>query len=928
MQEIINRLDSLAKKVSLIECTDINDIKELFDIYDSIINSDATQLGSMSDRIIKTLFHIFECLTDATIDAIHVADDIKIKIIDIINNMAALYTKSISGEMAFVHFLYILNKRKQLYEERDILANCNEYVDRLESLSWLFEIECDGELAYPIGDLLSSSILDNFVPDEDHLLYLIASLQLFGNLRQIPVEAKDTILKYSKQYNLKILELLCDDGKILFGPERKKNMEQNRIIVARKDTTILVRTTDLLHEEIPGYTYEYEINANNQRLAKFTTFYLNPSEQLISLDDFLEKASADECRKVIIKAISDGAYNIFMCDSIIYNSGSRCFVNWVNPMVSQDKVIVSDVMGEAATKGNLEKAFFFTLDRHGPKNWCRPAVLVRNDIDILTIDFLIEFCCSVSEGLQITAASFVPQALENWEKDKSVFAQNHIIRLFFEQVLTQRKNITKAMTAYTQFVIKNYDSSGDIDENTRLVMPYAFYMPFQSYEDVLLTFLGVQNANKETYQYVEIEHKVDGQWLKGDTLVDLPILDIKTQDLVIPSHMTAVKYKGLYDTEANKIYVLTSTLDKPAINAIDTLIPILNRSVIYQENISCIRTLPIDSLYEIIHNIGISNKITSFFWPKPAVSHLSVEQQVPLLLYKILHHICFYEIQNKLDKWKKLIFDCHLIDTCKRDAAMYTAFADETHKLAPGNNCLLISKQQHADKSTLEAILEFPRERSIVDIAFDAQALNSHIELIDNRYCFKTKDGTPYEIKRIIFLTDNIISGASTKIMLKFHLSGQSDNDEAVKRSYIVLEDGKTIRNIIDINSPRIEIHTAFWFSSIGDCPRVETDDPMPCFEISVADKKKFTVYVNAQQTYLPTDYSYTQQAFDLAKDLYARKSAETYSPSGRLAHRGDTETRHLLFRFNNMPSFYLFPEDVMDTQKKIGLFDHRKENV
>ena len=928
MQEITNKLDSLAKKVSLIECADINDINELFDIYDSIINSDATQLGSMSDRIIKTLFHIFECLTDATVDTIHVTDDIKAKIIDTINNMAPLYSTPTSGDMALVHFLYILNKRKQLYEERDILANCNEYVDRLESLSWLFKIEYNGDLAYPIGDLLSSSILDNFEPDEDHLLYLIASLQLFSNLRQIPPEAKETILKYSKQYNLKILELLCNDGKILFGQDRKKNMEQNRIIVARKDTTILVRTTDLLREEIPGYTYDYEMNVNNQRLAKFTTFHLDPSEQLISLDEFLEKASADECRKVIAKAIIDGAYNIFMCDSIIYNSGSRCFVNWLNPMISQDKVIISDVMGEASTKGSLEKAFFFTLDRHGPRNWCRPAVLVRNGIDILTIDFLIEFCCSVSENLQIAAASFVPQALENWEKDKSDFAQNHIIRCFFDQVLTHRKNITKAMTAYTQFVIKNYDSSGDIDEDTRLVMPYAFYLPFQSYEDILLTFLNVQSINKEAYQYVEIEHRFDGQWLTGDTLVDLPVLDIKTQELVIPSHMTTAKYKGLYDTEANKIYALTSTLDKPVINAIDTLISILSRSVISQDCVPSIRTLPIDDLYNIIHNIGVSTKITSFFWPQSAILHLSVEQTVPLLLYKILHHICFYEMQNKLDQWKKLIFDYHLIDTCKRDASMYTTFSDNIHRLAPENNCLLISKQQHADKSTLEAILELPRERSIVDIAFDAQSLNNHIELINDRYFFKTKDGTLYEIKRIIFLTDNIISGASTKIMLKYHLSSQLDNDEAVKRSYIVLEDGKTIRNIIDINSPRIEIHTAFWFSSIGDCPRVETDDPMPCFEISVADKKKFTVYVNAQQTYLPTDHSYTQQAFDLAKDLYARKSAETYSPSGRLAHRGDTETRHLLFRFNNMPNFYLFPEDVMDTQKKIGLFDHRKENV
>lgn len=928
MQDIINRLDSLAKKVSLVERADVEDINEIFDIYETIISLHVTQLSSLSSRIISTLFHIFECLPAPAIDIINGSDDIKKKIVDTINNLSALYQKLDPGEKALVYFLNILNERKKLYEERDVLKDYNEYVDRLEPLSWLFRIEYKGELAYPIGDLLSSSILDEFVPDEEHLLYLIASLQLFSNLRQIPDEARETILKYSKQYNLKILELLCNQGIVLFGSDRKKNMEQNRVIVVRKDTTVLVRTTDLSRKEALNHPYDYETNVNNECIAKFFTFDLKPCEKLCSLDEFLEKGSADECRKLIVQAINDGAYNIFMNDSIVYDSGSRCFVNWVNPIVSQDKVIISDVMGDISAQGNLERAFFFTLDRHGPKNWCRPTVLVQNGIDVLTLDFLISFCSSVSASLQIPAVSFVPTALENWEKDKADFAQNYIIRHFFELVLTSRKNITRAMITYSAFIGNHYISSGDITASTRLVMPYAFYMPFQTYSDLLFAFLNIQTPSKESFSYVDIEYTMEGQWLSNNKVVEYPVLDIVTQERVIPRHMTLAKYKGLYSTETGNIYVLASTVDKPVINAFDMLSAILKKSVISQENAADIRALPIDNVYEIIYNIGLSNRVTDFFWPVSDPTRLTMDQQLPLLLYKILHHICFYEIQSKLDQWKELILNCHLIETCKRNTPMYESFKSEIHNISPQDNCLLISKQQHADKSTLEAILENQRGRDIVDIAFDSQALNNHIEMTGKKYHFKPKTGPSCEIKRIIFLTDNIISGASTKKMLHFHLDGQPENEDSIKRGYIVLNPEKTIQKIVAANSPRIELHTAFWFSTIADLEIKKAGDQTPYIEIPLSSGQTIPIYIYARRTYLKETYVYSQHAFDLAMSLYARKSSDSYSNSTKLLYKGDGEQRHLLFRFNNMPNFYVFPEEVMDTQKKIGLFDHRKENV
>ena len=926
------RLESLAKKITLSESADICDINTIIGIYEEIIMTDATWLGALSARIASTLFQIYENLSHDAKEEISSDDNIKKKLVGIVNNMAPSFSMPETGDKALVRFLHILNERKKLFEERDILKDYGKYVNRLENLAWLFQLELDGELIYPIGDLLSTSILDEFEPDEEHLLYLIASLQLFTALLEIPAEIKKTILEYSNCYNLKILEMLCGQGKLLFGIDKKRNMELNKIIVVRCSNTILVRTTDLSRQEVPGYSYLYEHNSKGEHIAKFFTYEVRSSYQTISLDDFFHRASPDECRNVFLKCISENIYNVFMDDSILYDNGSRCFVGWTNPSVMLDHTIISDVTGEVSAKHNSEAGFFFTLDRHTRKNWCRPAILAHNGIDILTLDFIIEFYSTVSQKLLVPASQFIPQALQEWEHfnghGELSFAQNCVCQKFFSVILDGNYNLSRAITSYLSFIQANYVSDGDIFAKTRLIMPYAFYMPFQSRYELYLAMLSKHGVSIQDSRCIELTYMPDQKWYEDKQCYDICVLDLITLEPVIPSR-TKSRYNGLVDFSTNTAYVLSDPNDKVITTAFDELLIHLDQLMISSQNRSQYEAFPIDALQELIVNVGLPKQITSFFWPTSYTNPLTTEQMMPLLMYKIINHINHFSISaEKLPLWKELIFTCHLCETSNRESDFFTAFVESTRAIKPEDGCLLISKQSHADKSTLEALLGDGRDRDVVDFAFDAQALNNRIVKHEGLYYFKTKNGQQYEIKRIVFLTDNIISGCSTKKMILFHIENQKETLDSIKRGFLVLDPEKSIYEIAQANNPIIEVHTAFWFSSLSDWIVQKSDEGIPYVDIPIYKDTPIRVFVKAYKTYSSAEYLYSERALDLAKTIYSAKDPEKYAEDGDLQHQGEQEKRHLIFRCINMPHFYIFPNAVMDCRKKVGLFDHRKENV
>ena len=117
-------------------------------------------------------------------------------------------------------------------------------------------------------------------------------------------------------------------------------MEKNKIMVVRSANKILVRTTDLSRKIPSEIDVKYEINRNETPIAQYFTYEMDPDWDVCSLDDFFRIASPGESLKIFLNCLESNAYNVFMQDSIIYNSNDKTFVQWINPVVGEDPFII------------------------------------------------------------------------------------------------------------------------------------------------------------------------------------------------------------------------------------------------------------------------------------------------------------------------------------------------------------------------------------------------------------------------------------------------------------------------------------------------------------------------------------------------------------------------------------------------------------
>ena len=732
--DIKDRLNELSKTVDLKHASDISDLDTYFDIYDDVFERYGQLTQTYTPQLLESLISILKFLTPGAQAIVQHKDEYASKLLSVLNTLSASFLEPNTGNQLFVRFLWSLHNSTELYEKPKFLQGYEKYLDLLESLAWLFQLEIDGTLVYPITDLLNDKILDDFDPDnQESLLYLIASLQLFNKLNNLPPDIRQTVLNLSKQYNLTIVEMLCNHGELLFGDLRKIHMEKNKIMAVRLNNTILIRTTDLSRKAPPGYTYSEEQNKHEIPIARFFTYEIETGCDTCSLDQFLQEAAPEECLKVILDCLENRAYNVFMDDSVVYNRNTRTFVRWINPDVSSDKAIVYKKQSGVTGIGTGESQFFAILDQDKDYSF-RPTILVQNGIDMLTLDFIIGFYNAVIKPMNISVVSFLPEAIRQWkaaqDQRNTVFAQNLICESFFAYVRNSKYSISNALTNYDSFTKEHYSSGNEISKNTRLIFPYAFYLPFGNSEELLAAVLESRGVKVSQGKSVRAAYKKKSNtWVIDDKPIEYEFLDSVNFEPISPGSFST-EFPALVDKDKKKVYVLNSSAERTVLSAFSKLVGRLDDLVITQDNRGNYDNFhKIKDLKEIIYNIGIPSDITKFFWPESVYHKLTSNELEPLLHFKILHHINQYYItEDKLGAWQDLIFKHHLLDACQSTHHMYRDFAAGINSLEAKDGYLLISKQSYADKSTLGAILHDPKPRHWADYAFDSGALNTLIE--------------------------------------------------------------------------------------------------------------------------------------------------------------------------------------------------------
>lgn len=918
--EIKERLSKISKTVYLKQVSDLTDLSLFYEVYEGILISYGQRMQEFSSDLLDTLLSILKQIDVFAQESISRSSDHIRKLAATFDNLSAAFPEPEDGNQSFVKFLWTLSRGDELFTEQNILQNYEEYIDHMESLSWLFQLELDGHPVYPISNLLNDRILREFNPDsEEDLFYLIASLQLFNQLKNIPDDRRRTVLELSKRYNLKILEMLCDHGQLLFGRSRKLNMEKNKTMGVRCGDVILIRTTDLSRNAPPGIRFEFETNRESKEIAKFFIYDLDPDYELCSLDDFFRSASPEQSMTVFLDCLKNRSYNVFMEDSVIYNSNSQSFVGWVNPLVSDDPVIISNNTFCKSDSG--EGSFLSHLDDR-THYWFRPATLVQVGIDRLTIDYIIGFYAAVCKPLNVSLRSILCEETSVWQQEFSQrgdqFAQNLMVKSFFTYVFNHNLDLPKAIMSYASFIRSNYSADGEITADTRLIFPYSFYIPFDNEAELLAAMLKSKGIIITNHELVTLTCRLQTGWRVTGISGKFTVYNISTLDVINP-FAAYTEYCGLMDDQQN-VYILFSPEDRSILNAFREIKSLSADLIITEHNCSQYNAfLRRRHLEKLMYDIGIPGELKKLFWSGTEVEGLTRSQLSPLLLFKIFHHINFYQITaEKLDDWGKLIFDCHLVAPSNSADQMYDAFRTGINTRNKDRNCLMISKRSYADKSTLGAILNNARERCVTDSAFDPGALNQRIGFNEDakQYQFTENGKWKQKITSIVFLTDNIISGESTVKMLAYHFSGQTTYAPA-SSYYVKLEEGKTVREIITTNAPKIELHTVFWFSDLQGCTLHEKKGELYPVDFHTNETEPIRFYVKAYQTYPKDAYLYTREAFDLARNIYGEENIP--------AHRGAIENRHLVFRFNNMPGFSVFPKEVQKIRQKAGLFERKK---
>ena len=181
---------------------------------------------------------------------------------------------------------------------------------------------------------------------------------------------------------------------------------------------------------------------------------------------------------------------------------------------------------------------------------------------MLTLDFIIGFYNAVIKPMNISVVSFLPEAIRQWkaaqDQRNTVFAQNLICESFFAYVRNSKYSISNALTNYDSFTKEHYSSGNEISKNTRLIFPYAFYLPFGNSAELLAAVLESRGVKVSQGKSVRAAYKKKSNtWVIDDEPIEYEFLDSVNFEPISPGSFST-ECPALVDKDKKKVYVLYS----------------------------------------------------------------------------------------------------------------------------------------------------------------------------------------------------------------------------------------------------------------------------------------------------------------------------------------------------------------------------------
>jgi hypothetical protein len=805
------------------------------------------------------------------------------------------YDRCIDGEeiyeekgIAFVHFLRNLANFQEYYiqnKERfmDFYGKLN---DVMQNLKWIFQIKHDEKKVFPIHKLLDSVITD-FTPDEEHFLQLVFSLQIFTKVEDLSdsKNMKDEILKISKEFNVEILNILCNGGELLMADTSGISCARNGTLIAINNDCILIRNTDSAYfgdDATPEREYDFD---QDVPIAYFVIEKRKTDCRLTSFENIMKGANF-LCKQQLLEAIlSKEQFNIFLPEMIWINQNTAAFEGFLNKYGFNDShIIVSKDRAEDISFQMFLK--IIATSENGIR--CAPVKLSSNYKNIVTLDFLVEF---YRDLVKQPDATYINK-LQSFSEDD--FYQNQMFKEYFD-LTNQSLQIDKTIEKYYIFINShlNFEIINETDSNSnksKLVMPYEIYVPLHGEGTQLYSYLLANNYIPESEKFTLLEMEVSRLYsssykysINGIDVSHIKFYDISENEIVdLPKKNCMV----FFSDELQKIYLLDDF--NRSIKLLENLKKLREMSILGKEFLS--KHCKIERIAKIIKSIGFDENVYKFYGSK-----WNCDTNITIVYFKLFWHLQVYELKReRYELFENLILEKYYTNFVLNSERMTEQYIKDVQESSE-ENCIIIAKESSGDSTTLTNLIEknHSGDKQRIKMAFSSEKLAKEIEL-NGPYYFLNE-----EIKKIIFLTDNILSGHSTETMLNFYLFDRTSNGE--KRVFLNLPEGKKISDIFAKNKPTIVVHCIF--CSENGKEKLERD----------FSRHNLTV---RQIDLIPREkYHWTQEVEDIICALYGDKD-----------RKSRVERYQCIFRPFNLPYENILPERLKDTNKLIGIFRRKEE--
>lgn len=790
-------------------------------------------------------------------------------------------------EVVFIKFLVWLRDRKNSYntnQDRKFYDFYRKLNDVIGQVKWVFELEDNGEKVFPIHRLLEDAATD-FELTEEHYLQLIFSLQLFNRVNQVN-DGKESIkakmLAIAEEFHIYLIKMLCDGGELLYGENAGINSAKNGTIVAIWRNEVLIRNINRDYFGTTECNFEGENKEN--AIAYYYVYSKEPFEEPHSFTYIMKRGINISKQMVLKELMKNKIYNVFLGDVFWVNTQTNEYTRLINPFANNDDFLISEgkIVKEKRT---LYETFWNQIEADDCNGLRTSTIAQMGTINVLTMDFLTVFCTKLCNE-ENTCLNILTELTE---KD---FFQNQLFEAYFEEELHNGR-ILDALRKYAKFV-SDYSNIEQVSVKTQfsqyfhLVMPYSVYIPFegqveklfeclknQKYvdENVVIEELKVETAIGNVYEY-----KVGDETISEDEIFS--ILGLKIESTKVKAGLC------LFEKDKKQVYLLGEHED--VIDIIKKISKISSGFIIGNQWLSDVNHM--NKLVKIIKNIGFDNSIYKFLgttYQDPSVSNIA--------LYKLLWLMQVFQLDKvRYTRFEEMILKGFYCSFVLEPSKMIKKYLDEIEELSK-DNTLIIAKEPDGVGATLNLLIErySNGDRGSLRMAFDGNTINRNLKVQGDEYCYMN-----VPISKIVFLTDNALSGKSTIDMLNYYLKKKKSPDD--KRSYIFGTRNNHIPEIL-VKNENIKIIVKSIFYSERANERIKQE--FPEYEIDITGDKLEN-----------NRFNWTEEMNGVIRELFGNATEPVQN------------NVQCVLRPYNLPYDKVLPDVLKDTTRLIGIF-RRKED-